>query len=57
MSGPTILLKSPVDNAKIIDSVLAGTKIKLLDEDAGWKKAELPNGKQGWIENTYLEAI
>ncbi len=53
----TTLLKSPVETAKILDSIPAGTKVKFIDEDAGWIKAELPNGKEGWIKNSRIESI
>ena len=53
----TQLHKTPVTASKAIDSIQAGTKVKLTDKDADWVKIELPNGKTGWIENKKLEGI
>jgi SH3-like domain-containing protein len=34
-----------------------GTKVRLLQEQAGWWEVEIANGNVGWLPSTALEAI
>lgn len=51
------LKKTPVKNEKSKDSIQAGSKVELLDNDKNWYKIKLSNGKTGWLENHLLEKI
>lgn len=48
---------SPGEGGKSIFVLHEGTKVRLLDELGTWRKIELSDGRQGWVENSTLEVI
>ena len=34
-----------------------GTKVKIIEEVAGWNNIELSDGRQGWLQNDSVERI
>ena len=58
MTQPVSSVKSsPGDAGKSIFVLHEGTKVKLLDELGSWRKIEISDGRQGWVENSTLEVI
>ncbi|MBO4571511.1 MAG: BatD family protein [Bacteroidales bacterium] len=58
MTQPVSSVKSsPGDAGKSIFVLHEGTKVKLLDELGSWRKVEISDGRQGWVENSTLEVI
>lgn len=50
-------LAAPQTGSTELFLVHEGTKVRLLERDAGWSKIELIDGKQGWLPSTDLEII
>ena len=58
MVQPVSSIKSsPGDAGKSIFVLHEGTKVRLLDELGTWRKIELSDGRQGWVETSALEVI
>ena len=58
MVQPVSSIKSsPGDAGKSIFVLHEGTKVRLLDELGTWRKIELSDGRQGWVESSALEVI
>ena len=56
--GPsTQSLAAPQSGSTELFIVHEGTKVRVLDRDADWRKVELIDGKQGWIAMRDLELI
>lgn len=47
----------PRDQSTNVFVLHAGTKVKLLNADAGWYEIKIASGNQGWIKKSDLEAI
>ena len=58
MMQPVSTVKSsPGEGGKSIFVLHEGTKVEWLDTLGDWVKIELPDGRQGWVEQSVLETI
>lgn len=56
MRDDTPFMRSP-KRGQPISTIPEGTVVKLKNKDKGWIETELPDGRTGWIRDTYLEKI
>ena len=48
---------SPGEDGKSLFILHEGTRLKILDELGTWYKAEISDGRQGWIRSADIEVI
>lgn len=57
-SGTRLRLRSePNLNGHILRHLKKGTIFKIIEENYGWYKVNLPGGQTGWLSKTYVEGI
>lgn len=56
-SGIATVKSEPKNSGADATVLHEGTKVYVLEELENWKKIELPDGSEGWIENTNIKEI
>jgi hypothetical protein len=49
--------EGPGDQSRPVARIVAGVKLRVRGEDAGWQNVVLPDGGSGWVESKHLAAL
>lgn len=52
-----VLRAAPANPARALDSLPAGSRLRLLDTSGGWYSAKAPDGQVGWVPAASVERI
>jgi tetratricopeptide (TPR) repeat protein len=48
---------APADPARLLDTLPAGSRVRVLDASGGWNRVEAPGSQTGWIPQKSIERI
>ena len=51
------LRAAPADPARLLDTLPAGSRVRVLDSSGGWNRVLAPEGQMGWIPQKSIERI
>jgi tetratricopeptide (TPR) repeat protein len=51
------LRAAPADPARLLDTLPAGSRVRVLDSSGGWNRVLAPGGQMGWLPQKSLERI
>ncbi len=49
-----IMRQSPASDGLVLDCLDPGTRLRVLEESSGWKRVQLPSGRQGWVAERFV---
>jgi tetratricopeptide (TPR) repeat protein len=57
MSPEVYVRSSPTESGTDLFAIHSGLKVRIENQSSDWYEIRLPDGKEGWVENSHLEII